>query len=66
MPPRQERAKRSSGRGLALFLVINVIYYPLHYYEHCYLLSNSDLCNNSSTLIRGFMFIVLSLSLTIV
>jgi hypothetical protein len=31
-----------------------------------YLLSNSDLCNNSSTLIYGFMFIVFSLSLTIV
>jgi hypothetical protein len=32
----------------------------------CYLLSNSDLCNNSSTLICGFMCIVFSLSLTIV
>ena len=32
----------------------------------CYLLSNSDLCNSSSTLICGFMLILFSLSLTIV
>jgi hypothetical protein len=31
MLPRQERTRRSSGLGLALFLSIVVIDYPLHY-----------------------------------
>jgi hypothetical protein len=30
MLPRQERTRRSSGLGLALFLSIDVIDYPLH------------------------------------
>jgi hypothetical protein len=31
MPPRQERTRRSSGLGLALFLSTDVIDYPLYY-----------------------------------
>jgi hypothetical protein len=33
MLPQQERTRRSSGLGLALFLSIVVIDYPLHYRE---------------------------------
>jgi hypothetical protein len=31
MLPRQERTRRSSGLGLALFLSIDYIDYPLHF-----------------------------------
>jgi hypothetical protein len=50
---RQERSRRSSGLGLAQFLAIDDIDYPLHFILGTYVsyLENSDLCNNSSTLI---------------
>jgi hypothetical protein len=53
---RQERSRRSSGLGLAIFLAFDDIDYPLQFILWTYIsyLKNSDLCNNSSTLIWGF------------
>jgi hypothetical protein len=50
---RQERSKRSSGLGLAQFLVFDVIDYPLHFIfmNLSQPLKNSGYCNNFSTLI---------------
>jgi hypothetical protein len=50
---RQERSTRSSGLGLAHFLDIDDIDYPLHFFVNFYLLlKNSDLCNNSALNLR--------------
>jgi hypothetical protein len=65
MPPRQERTRRSSRLGLALFLVIDVFNFHCNI-KNTFILLNSVLCNNLSTLTNGFMFIAFSLSLTIV
>jgi hypothetical protein len=45
----QERSRRSSGLGLAHFLAINDIDYPLHFLLRTFIryLKNYDLCNNS-------------------
>ena len=53
---------RSSGLGLALFLDTDDIDYPLHFILRTFIsyLKNSDLCNNSSTLILGFLFYCIS------
>jgi hypothetical protein len=49
----QERSTRSSGLGLAHFLITDNIDYPLHFFENSYLLlKNSDLCNNSALNLR--------------
>jgi hypothetical protein len=64
MPPRQERTRRSSWLGLALFLVIDVFHLCCNI-KNKIILSNSILCNNLSTLTYGFMFISFSMSLTI-
>jgi hypothetical protein len=49
----QEWSKRSSGIDLARFLSTDDIDYPLHFILQTFIsyLKNSDLCNNSSTLI---------------
>jgi hypothetical protein len=49
----QERSRSSSGLGLAPFLTFDDIDYLLQFILCTYIsyLKNSDLCNNSSTLI---------------